>query len=1192
MGRKRPENSFSDTRRPVSVCGATKVENAKVSVSSRLNIPDAALRSLSTIHRSTSVLPSSLLDLDVASTAGLHIIRPETHPAAFVPLPPDGGWGWVIVFAAFLTNLVIDGICVSFGVMANDLVESFNTSVAKVMLTGSFLAGFYQLVGPIAAGLVNKFGCRTIGVTGALLASVSVFASAFAPTIEIMMVVYGVIAGISFGFLHLPTVVSVSFYFDSKRALAIGIAVCGSPIGAMIFAPLTETLLSVYGWSNTFIFLSGILLNCAVLACLYRPLTPAIMLKPMTQEDVDAIAPLLLAEGKGGEEGPAVADQELTTSAGRGLQNQPLIEEEEEEEEQQQHEREEKKATDKQDVNVPDGGGTLASGSDTAAQTAELSEPPVQSDTMAVDASDTDKLTEPSPADEKFTAPHTNHHHRHHRHRHRKEQPPALQQIIDSFSWWRKQVRHKNEQAKSARHKTGTSEASGDESSSAFESSCSSCEDASDADSEEGGTETALPGSSRAGRTRASLSATTGPMTQERSDVDVAATTTTEAEEDSEARDQLRPLVAARPGRMRTSTVSTGRPRPPPEIVVGDHDKRKRRQKRAPASSECILSTPNLGLGGPKTRAEGWLHLKGRTARQRMSEVAPPPQAVTRKPSRIRRTSQCPDRIPRASVVTMAHMFPMRSVSVCIASPQAVLGPRESPAALTPSWTGSQGVQVSTGSGLGDEAEKALKAPLTTEELSGPFLVELPHESITIEDYARPLYRKDIFFPGSVKRQMESTSSAGSIAMSKSSIATPTTAAALVITGGGAGESLAGGVDGLGVRRHKASSVSQFGSSLTFGDNIPLPTTVGAVTAPGLAVVTKDGQDVNWTGSCIMTLTKIPLPDVFEAHPREEEESAALWEKLKQDSGLLLTDTPADGIFRVPRSKTQCGWWLCWRTHYYYSSDEEDEVEEELTKEKMPLKKLPEDDQRQHRHMKVPQLPHLPEKAELVLRRTCEFMPKSIWDVITTMLDFSLLKSKSLFLLCLSSLIAVIGMYVPLFFVCDIADSFKIPKSQSSLLLTCYGAANACSRLFFAWAAGQPKFSSLLATTFCLTFCGLATCFIPFWGTFVGQLTLLGAFGFCLAPFYSLTSIVLCEILGLEALTNAYGLLTLVRGVSSTVGSPLAGMVVESTGTFSVAFIGAGWTIMTGALLYGVVFLLQRAKNKKLAQDDAGDGLP
>ncbi|VDD84164.1 unnamed protein product [Mesocestoides corti] len=104
-------------------------------------------RSLSTIHRSASVLPASLLDLDVASTAGLQVIRPETHPEAFVPVPPDGGWGWVVVFAAFVTNLVIDGICVSFGIMATDLVDHFNAPVATVMLTGSLLLGVYQIVG-------------------------------------------------------------------------------------------------------------------------------------------------------------------------------------------------------------------------------------------------------------------------------------------------------------------------------------------------------------------------------------------------------------------------------------------------------------------------------------------------------------------------------------------------------------------------------------------------------------------------------------------------------------------------------------------------------------------------------------------------------------------------------------------------------------------------------------------------------------------------------------------------------------------------------------------------------------------------------------------------------------------------------------------------------------------------------------
>lgn len=42
--------------------------------------------------------------------------------------------------------------------------------------------------------------------------------------------------GIGFGLVYLPSLVIVSHYFDSKRAMATGIAVCGSGIGTIIFA--------------------------------------------------------------------------------------------------------------------------------------------------------------------------------------------------------------------------------------------------------------------------------------------------------------------------------------------------------------------------------------------------------------------------------------------------------------------------------------------------------------------------------------------------------------------------------------------------------------------------------------------------------------------------------------------------------------------------------------------------------------------------------------------------------------------------------------------------------------------------------------------------------------------------------------------------------------------------------------------
>ena len=49
-----------------------------------------------------------------------------------------------------------------------------------------------------------------------------------------------VFEGFGFGLIYLPAIVSVSMYFEKKRAFATGIAVCGSGLGTFIMAPVTE----------------------------------------------------------------------------------------------------------------------------------------------------------------------------------------------------------------------------------------------------------------------------------------------------------------------------------------------------------------------------------------------------------------------------------------------------------------------------------------------------------------------------------------------------------------------------------------------------------------------------------------------------------------------------------------------------------------------------------------------------------------------------------------------------------------------------------------------------------------------------------------------------------------------------------------------------------------------------------------
>ena len=80
------------------------------------------------------------VDIDAAIQLG------ETV-TTFTVVPPDGGWGWVIVAASFFCNLVVDGIIFAFGMILSDIGNAFDESKAKVSIVGSLLAGCYLMVG-------------------------------------------------------------------------------------------------------------------------------------------------------------------------------------------------------------------------------------------------------------------------------------------------------------------------------------------------------------------------------------------------------------------------------------------------------------------------------------------------------------------------------------------------------------------------------------------------------------------------------------------------------------------------------------------------------------------------------------------------------------------------------------------------------------------------------------------------------------------------------------------------------------------------------------------------------------------------------------------------------------------------------------------------------------------------------------
>ena len=67
----------------------------------------------------------------------------------YVVLPPDGGWGWVVVACAFFTNFMVDGTIYTFGLFLGDLAKHYNKPESALALANSVLCATYYLTGKV-----------------------------------------------------------------------------------------------------------------------------------------------------------------------------------------------------------------------------------------------------------------------------------------------------------------------------------------------------------------------------------------------------------------------------------------------------------------------------------------------------------------------------------------------------------------------------------------------------------------------------------------------------------------------------------------------------------------------------------------------------------------------------------------------------------------------------------------------------------------------------------------------------------------------------------------------------------------------------------------------------------------------------------------------------------------------------------
>uniref|UniRef100_A0A1A9WSG2 Major facilitator superfamily (MFS) profile domain-containing protein n=1 Tax=Glossina brevipalpis TaxID=37001 RepID=A0A1A9WSG2_9MUSC len=191
------------------------------------------------------------------------------HAFVYLVIPPDGGYGWLIMFVSFLSQVVVDGIIFAGGILLPYIANDFDETESTVILIISL-----QVAGAVSSAFVNKYGFRFVALIGCLSSITVLSISTFSPNNIMMIIFYSIIGGPSLSMIWVSSQLIIGYYFEKYRPIANGIACSGAGVGVALFAYLNSILLPEIGWRNTIRVHTCFLIAVLILGISYVEVAP------------------------------------------------------------------------------------------------------------------------------------------------------------------------------------------------------------------------------------------------------------------------------------------------------------------------------------------------------------------------------------------------------------------------------------------------------------------------------------------------------------------------------------------------------------------------------------------------------------------------------------------------------------------------------------------------------------------------------------------------------------------------------------------------------------------------------------------------------------------------------------------------------------------------------------------------------
>lgn len=164
------------------------------------------------------------------------------------------------LWLAFTTMLLISGFPNSYVLFLPPLLAEFQAPRATIASPLSYIWITAAALGPVAGWLVARRNPRFVVMGGLGATAAGLLLGAHAPTLSFMIASVGILVGVGLGFTGLSTQAALlADSYGRRRGVAMGIAFSGA-MAAFVLGPVTQRLISSFGWRVAFVYHAAALL--------------------------------------------------------------------------------------------------------------------------------------------------------------------------------------------------------------------------------------------------------------------------------------------------------------------------------------------------------------------------------------------------------------------------------------------------------------------------------------------------------------------------------------------------------------------------------------------------------------------------------------------------------------------------------------------------------------------------------------------------------------------------------------------------------------------------------------------------------------------------------------------------------------------------------------------------------------------